>query len=137
MFVKTSNKWYCYTTEDEIEDLLARLTDKGINESALIINLNKLTKKKLKLLKKNTIAEDNPDLVKQTLAKAIEWRNQSSGNPKLKNKVIEKENRHKVADILCSIEERMSEYLLQHGKELESQEHREELVRMHNIRSFI
>ena len=58
LFVKNKNEWFCYSTEEEIEDLLSKLSEKGINEKGLTININKILKKKLKVAKKGNIIED-------------------------------------------------------------------------------
>ena len=45
LFVKIKNEWFCYSKEEEIEDLLSKLSEKGINENQKGINRNKKREK--------------------------------------------------------------------------------------------
>jgi len=129
LLIKIKNEWFCYSTEEEIEDLLSRLSDKGVNESNLITNINKILKKKLKVTKKGNIIEDVPDPSQVMLRKALEWKNQCTGINKIDHKISKNLSyNEKIAEVLISLEEKLSEYLLQLDKEWESVSNREDFV---------
>jgi hypothetical protein len=138
LLIKIKNQWFCYSTEEEIEDLLSRLCDKGLNESNLITNINKILKKKLKVTKRGTIIEDVPELSQVMLKKALEWKNQCVGINKIDHKISKNLTYHqKVAEVLITLEEKLSEYLLQLDKEWESVSNREDFVtNLFNVESI-
>lgn len=112
-----------------MEDLLSRLSEKGINENNLIININKILKKKLKVTKKGNIIEDISEPSQVFLKKAIDWKNQCVGINKIEHKISKNLNSfQKIADLIISLEEKISEYLIQLEKEWESVSNREDFV---------
>ena len=85
--------------------------------------------KKLKVIKKCSIIEDNPELSQIILKKALEWKNQCVGINKNDHKIYRNLNNfHKISESLISLEEKISEYLSTLDKEWESLCNREDFV---------
>ena len=101
-FIKGSRKnieWSEFTSEEEIKELLSKLTDKGINEKNLIGKINKILTKRLKL-KKNNIVNIEDD----------------NYNKKIDNVDPFEE----IAGMFENLEEKITNYFFQDDKEWES-----------------
>ena len=127
--VKIKNEWFCYSSEEEIDDLLSKLSEKGFNEKNLITNINKILVKKLKVTKIGAIIENDLDNNQIILKKALEWKNHSVGINKIKHNLTTNLNKlKKISDVLISLEEKLSNYLGLQDKEWESKSNREDFV---------
>jgi hypothetical protein len=129
-------EWREFTTEDEIKELLTKLSEKGINEKNLITKLNKLFPKRLKLKKSSTkdnsgsddkmiiddeihlfTSEENPTN-KELLKSALEWKNLLTD--KLNKKIENSDFIEEIAQRFTDLEEQITEYFYQDDKEWES-----------------
>jgi hypothetical protein len=133
--------WTEINTEEEINNLINSLSDKGIREQNLSNKIKKLLPKKLKLLNtnKNTNTnteiskiENSEDNEKEKEKEKILIRLLNNNNNNIKTK--EENNRNEgtfLSQIFDNLDEKISEYLLQDNKEWE-----EFIVRM-DLKAFI
>jgi hypothetical protein len=136
---KRSFEWREYTHEEEIKELLSKLSEKGINEMSLIMKLNKLFPKRLKLKKSNTkentvnpddkmvvddetnqnsaSSEENPTS-KEILKSALEWKNLVAD--KLNKKFENSDSYEEISQRFTDLEEQITDYFYQDDKEWET-----------------
>lgn len=107
---------------------MSKLSEKGINEKGLTININKILKKKLKVAKKGNIIEDETLQTPIKIKNALDWKNQCVVNNKSDTNSFNNKFQ-KITDIILQLEERLSDYLLMQDKEWESLNNREIFVK--------
>jgi hypothetical protein len=137
---RKSYEWREFTQEEEIKELLTKLSEKGINEMSLIMKLNKLFPKRLKLKKsnakdnivsnsddkmvvddesnlKNASSEENPTS-KEILKSALEWKNLVAD--KFNKKFENSDSYEEISQRFNDLEEQITDYFYQDDKEWEA-----------------
>lgn len=133
-------EWRQITSEEELTELMNRLSEKGIKEKALLAKFKSLVPKRIKLVKntnENEMIVDEeitdtkaPIWFKQSieakaennLKSALEWRNYEGMKERKhdKNKNKNPDQYDKVCELLLALEEKITDYLYQDNKEWES-----------------
>lgn len=124
-------EWRELTTEEEIKELLSKLSEKGVNEKNLLTKIKKLYPKRLKVSTAQdediNMIEDKTQRVDEEniLKSALEWKNTQMDKWNKKFDKTEDNTFQEFVENLLTLEEKVTEYLFQDEKEWESHDVRQ------------